>query len=441
MRTQQYLWLIPLSLTILVGNASSQVTFTKERGGYTARSSETFVMAAGGELVMKDLTGDVSISGDAGNLVRLIQEYFFDVGDEADARKAFERCRAAAKQIGNRLEVIGQKSPWHGDYSAAYEVHVPTNFNAQATTAGGDIQLKGLQGQAILVTAGGDVEASEVNGALTITTAGGDITARAIQGAANLSTAGGDVTLTDGSQGPFALRTSGGDIVAQNIQGDLEASTSGGDVEAREVEGEVDLRTSGGDITLQSVKGNNHRASTSGGDVEAHQVVGNVDLRTSGGEVYAQGVQGSVAGHTSGGDMRIQDISGDVDISTSGGNLEVHDVRGRLAGKTSGGDVIAQVLKGGRLAGPLRLRTSGGEIQLTLPADIQASVSARITIQDDHTDYSVRSDFNLQIEEVAGTGKRGREYQEVLARGDLNGGGPLIELETVNGDIIIDKGN
>jgi len=459
MTAKRCYYLLPWTLALLTAVSAAQVTVQKERGGYLVRSSEKFDVAPGGELKMKDLLGDVRITGGDYAQAEIIQEYFFDADSESEARRLFEEYAAKIKKMNNRIEVSG-RGPLpsraldgarklyilalrgNAEFNASYEVFLPAMFNADATTTGGDMVLSDLKGRVELETAGGDLEISAVTGTVLGKTAGGDVTARNLEGDVTLSTAGGDVSLIDGRTGPYVLKTAGGDITVQALKGEVRASTSGGDVEAHNVEGNLDLHTSGGDITLEDIKGADHRASTSGGDVQARSVIGNVDLSTSGGQVQAIRVQGRVIGSTSGGDMDITEITGDADISTSGGDLYLRDVRGRLVGKTSGGDIRARVEQGGKLSAPIRLATSGGEIELKLPSSVQASVSARILIKDTWSDYTVRDDFKLKIvSESKDTRRRGGRYEEIIATGDINGGGPLIELETVNGDINIIKGN
>jgi len=459
MSARKCLYLL-LSLVLSQSAAYAQVTVERERGGYTVRSSEKFDVSPGGDLKMDDLMGDVTITGGNYSQAEIIQEMFFEADNESEARRLFDDYAAKIKKMDNRIEVSGEGSltpkahgsarqlylmvlSHRGDMYATYQVYLPQSFNADVSTSGGDVTLSTIKGRVEAETSGGDIDLNGVTGTVDAQTAGGDVTARNTDGETTLATAGGDISLSDGRTGPYNLKTAGGDITVRGLKGDVRASTSGGDVEARNVEGELDLHTSGGDITLEEVKGIDHRASTSGGDVEARGVAGNVDLRTAGGTVLASRIQGRVLGNTSGGDMDISEITGDADISTSGGDLFLRDIRGRLVGETSGGDIRARVERRGKLGGPIRLNTSGGEIELRLPSDAQASISARIRIEDSWDDYTVRSDFKLKISsDVEETGgRRGRRYEEIVATGDINGGGPLIELETVNGDIIISKGN
>ncbi|MCX6640378.1 MAG: DUF4097 family beta strand repeat-containing protein [bacterium] len=431
-----------IAILFTAGITLAQVEYTKEHGGYKVRSVDRFDVSPGGKLSMKDLIGDVRIQGGNGTQVEVIQLVFLDENDEADARKAFERYRADITKSGNTIQVKGPSLSFMRHVpNISYEIKLPAQFDAGVSTSGGDVDLSDLTGTVDLSTSGGDVEIASVKGPVDASTSGGNVTARNLEGTATLKTAGGDVKLSDSKIGPFSLKTAGGDITLQGVKGNAAASTAGGDVQANEVEGNLELRTSGGEILLQSVKGTNHSASTSGGDVEARDVEGSVDLKTSGGQVTAIRIKGDVYGRTSGGDMEIEDITGNTDISTSGGSLRIIGVAGRLAGATSGGDVEASLRKNSPLTAPIRLSTSGGRMVMELPADVKASIYAEVRLQSSDSDHTIRSDFNLKIEEEGnGRGLSGTR-RTIIASGDINGGGPLIELKTVEGDIYIQKTN
>lgn len=451
MKTQRTLLTICLSLILLTATAfagsetrKEKLQINKERGGYAAVSTETFDVKPGGDLVMDDLIGDVTITGGSSNKVVVIQEFLFDVDTEKQAQDAFERYRASVTKSGNSVRVAGYENRMRRYVTASYRVEVPEKFNVDVETMGGDVKLKQLMGEASLETAGGDVEIEDVTGEIDAETAGGDIDLRDIEGDVNAKTAGGDVELTEATKGPFTLKTSGGDITLEAVNGPVRASTSGGDVEARHTVGNLDLGTSGGDITISDAKGTSHSAKTSGGDVEARTVEGDIELKTSGGDVRASQVTGDVYGRTSGGDVDVASIMGDVEVSTSGGDLELEQIVGKLEGSTSGGDVQASVR--GELKGSVRLSSSGGDIDIELSSNVKATVYAEIKLMDPYSDHTIRSDFKLKIEEDS-------EFEErrgliirggtrlVTASGDINGGGPRIELKTVEGDITIEKGN
>lgn len=419
------------------------VDIKKERGGFSATLTDKFDVSPGGELTMRKLAGDVTITGSDENQVEIVQEFFFDVDTREEAQSAFERYRARVTRSGDRIKVIGDNTSRRRYVSTSYQITVPRRYQVKVNTMGGDVRLETLEGAANLETLGGDVEVSDVTGGLDVSTAGGDINVTGFSGDADLETAGGDVSLNSARGGPFRLKTSGGEIILHSVTGNAVASTSGGDVEARQVSGDLKLSTSGGDISMVEIKGQSHLAKTSGGDLDASDIEGNLDLKTSGGDVTANRVKGDFYGYTSGGDIEIRAVSGAADISTSGGDLEIRAVSGKLTGKTSGGNINARVEGKGMLKKPLHLSTSGGDITLELPTDVKATVEAEIRIQDPFSDYTIRSDFKLDIEEETEGTKRfykGRGSGRVItATGDINGGGPLIRLKSVDGDISIEK--
>ncbi len=179
----------------------------------------------------------------------------------------------------------------------------------------------------------------------------------------------------------------------------------------------LDVETQGGDVRAEELKGS-LRARTSGGRVEVAEIFGPVDLESSGGEIRAEQIEGSLRARTSGGPIQVSEVSGPIDVRTSGGALEIRDVRGPVDGRTSGGPIEARFL--GPPAG--QLRTSGGSIELEIPADAGAEIDARTS----GGRVELDSDFTLE----------GSVSPERVS-GRLNGGGARLVLETSGGNIVI----
>ena len=77
------------------------------------------------------------------------------------------------------VKVIGKKksstSSWFSNVDVEVEIKVPSNFNLDINTAGGDVKCGGITGKAELNTSGGDVWADKFSGNLNASTSGGDI--------------------------------------------------------------------------------------------------------------------------------------------------------------------------------------------------------------------------------------------------------------------------
>ncbi len=432
--TKFFLYLI---LPLLLFHAVTAQEIKRQRGGFAAVITDRFDVAPGGTLAMENLTGDVAVRGGEGNQVEIVQDFFFDMDSKRDAEDALERFRAVITHSGDRVKVKGSTRSGKRHVTTSYRVTLPRDFNVSVETIGGDVLLEEMQGEVSLETLGGDLEVSDLTGSLAAESAGGDITVNDLSGGADLETSGGDLELSGAREGPFRLKTAGGDITLRDIFGEVRAKTSGGDIEARRVEGDLDLSTSGGDVSLEEIKGIFIQAETSGGDLTAQTVEGDLSLKTSGGEVRAISITGNLDAHTSGGDIEIGEVAGDAVISTSGGDLKIKEVAGKLRGSASGGEIVASVVGEGMLKAPISLSTSAGDIRLRLPSSVRASVQAEIRMQNPRAEYRIRSDFPLAIDD--GTDRPKYGYRWITAEGDINGGGPLIELRTSEGNIYIQK--
>jgi len=131
-------------------------------------------------------------------------------------------------------------------------------------------------------------------------------------------------------------------------------------------------------------------------------------VETVNGDVEVEGMDGKIKAATVNGDIEITGIVGDVNLDTVNGTIE------------------AQF---SRLGGRQRaiLDTVNGRIEVTLPADADASVSA------DTVNGSIRGgDFGLEVDK---SGFVGKEMQ-----GDIGSGSARLKMDTVNGAIRLNKG-
>jgi hypothetical protein len=122
-------------------------------------------------------------------------------------------------------------------------------------------------------------------------------------------------------------------------------------------------------------------------------------------------VNGSIDGAT----------TGSVDARTVNGNVTLSGIA-QGSGRTVNGSIEAEV--GTSLAGDLDLRTVNGRIEVRMAVDTPASVQAK------SVNGRIRTDLPLN-EERRPVGSR--------AHGKLNGGGPAVDLQTVNGGIRIES--
>ena len=358
-------------------------------GGFVEDDGRTksFNVGKGGTLEVKVDGGDIRVSVWDKNEVLVKAEGL----DESDLE------HLKMTQSGNDV-FVELRNRWGSHNHARFEITVPSQYNASLRTAGGDLEIRG-----------------------------------SLNGTVKGSTSGGNVTLGNVTGGKVDMSTSGGDMRTGDIQTDVVLRTSGGNIELGNVGGEVNVSTSGGNIEVKSV-GKSLKANTSGGNIEIGDVGGEAKVSTSGGDIRVQKVTGSASLSTAGGDIELGSASGYVKAHTSGGNLHLDNVTGAIDASTSGGDVTAELRPSGK--GKSKLTSSGGEITLSLPENAKATVEAVIRIQGwgSHKDeYKIRSEFKADTYDSKG------DDREIRAVYNINGGGDLIELRTVNSDINLKK--
>lgn len=121
------------------------------------------------------------------------------------------------------------------------------------------------------------------------------------------------------------------------------------------------------------------------------------------------------------GKVRVEGAQGRIDLESTNGGVTVQDAGGSVSARTTNGGIDVE-LHQVEASEDMTFRTTNGGVTLTLPADIQAHLSARTTNGSVHTDFPIT---------VQGTFRKNR------LDGDLNGGGASIELKTTNGSIRI----
>jgi hypothetical protein len=113
-------------------------------------------------------------------------------------------------------------------------------------------------------------------------------------------------------------------------------------------------------------------------------------------------------------EVSVSTVNGGIDVSSTG-SVEAQTVNGSIRASTGASS----------WSGTLDFETVNGSITLTLPAGVGAAVSAE-TVNGD-----IESDFPLTIE--AG------EWGPQSVNGTIGGGGGRLNLETVNGEIVLRK--
>jgi hypothetical protein len=259
-------------------------------------------------------------------------------------------------------------------------------------------------------TGGGNIETEDVNGRLALSTAGGNITAGNVGGAARLVTDGGHITV-------------------KNVGGELSANTGGGHITTGSVGGNASLHTNGGHIRVAAVRGV-ARLDTAGGNITLEQSGGELVAETAGGQIEVGEAAGLVRAKTGGGGIRVVRISGPTNLETGGGSIYLTQVDGVVRASTGAGGITAWFVSSPKQPGSCDLQSGDGDIVVYLPRQLSVTIDAQIQQGNEHHVIADPA-FPLKVsyEEVSNGSRR------IRAEGALNGGGEVLRLRTVAGNI------
>jgi len=359
-------------------------------------ASREFSAGSGGTLVL-DLNagGSVEIEGTGGS--KVIIDY------EANCDPA---CNVEIEEHGDRLEITTRFASKLGRKNSEVEfrIRVPRSFNVKLDSTGGGLTIDG------------------VDGTFTGKTKGGPIQLHDVRGEAQLTTMGGRIRLTD-SELDGSLKTMGGEVLFENVIGDVRGKTMGGNVRYKNVQrrdGSLGSPLRGG-AGLDETRSDTVQISTMGGDIEIEDAPEGADLKTMGGNIEIRDARRFVRAKTMGGDIEIESIDGWVEATTMGGDIEV-SVTGH------GGDVS--------------LTSMSGEIDVVVPAGFGMELELEIAFT-----RNSKKEFEIDLPGGPATTvtpdwdhDHGTPRKYIRSSGTMNGGGNVVKIKTINGNIKIREG-
>jgi hypothetical protein len=316
---------------------------------------------------------------------------------ESEARRYFEGARFRSYSSGSTAVLRGESAGGRRNMMIEIEVQSPRDIMlAAASTRGGSVEISNIAGKANAESYGGSIRLTDIGGIAIGNTMGGSIEADRIGGDARLESAGGSIT----------IGTVGGRVVA---------NTAGGSISVVQAKGDATLETAGGSIGIKQCIGS-LRASTAGGSIDVGDVGAGARLETAGGSIRLTSANDIVRASTSGGGIKLSRLTKGVIAETMAGGIEAEFVARRNEFTES------------------RLATNVGDITVWLPSDLAVTLRATIEMANGHRIYA--PDFpELQITSEGG------DYgpRTIYGNGQINGGGPVLKLDTSNGNITIKR--
>lgn len=121
------------------------------------------------------------------------------------------------------------------------------------------------------------------------------------------------------------------------------------------------------------------------------------------------------------GSVEISSVEGEIRLETTNGKIVANNIGGTVEGHTTNGSIKTQISSIND-RGSIQFTTTNGSIETTLPGNASFELRARTT------NGSINTDFPVNI-----SGK----YVGSRVESSVNGGGPLVFLQTTNGSINI----
>ena len=424
---------------LLAGAALAQErgTITRDGMGFVEHIEKSAATEKGDTLYLTTPRGGITLQSWNKDEVRVEVKKMADAFTESSARELLDRAQVFIDSEGKsvRVRVEAQGDVDWDDLDFSFTLSVPKTYNVDLHTSGGGIEVGDLEGQVLAKTAGGGIEVGQIkNGKVAVETAGGGIEVAGVQGGDCLTkTAGGGIDIGEVT-GSVDAQTAGGGIDIKKVGGEVRAKTAGGGIDIGAGGTRVYAETAGGGIDIGPVQGS-VEAHTAGGGIEIGPTGGDVKVETAGGGIEIGESKGAVEAKTAGGGITVAGSSGPVRVHTSGGGIEIAKARGAIDAETAGGGIDAELALTDMAAdGHCSLKTAGGDLTLYLPALLPATIDARLHIERKvGRDYRIYSDFPITIQ--------GEGTKLLTGKGEANGGGNTIYLETTNGDIYIKKGS
>jgi DUF4097 and DUF4098 domain-containing protein YvlB len=156
--------------------------------------------------------------------------------------------------------------------------------------------------------------------------------------------------------------------------------------------------------------------STGSGDIADDGVGENANLSTGSGNIHATGLQGNFSVATGSGNIYVEQTGeGDVKVQAGSGNVELRELSGGLNVRTGSGTIKVR----GTPTASWQIETGSGKVEFW-------SGDAPFTLDASTGSGSIRSDRELLTKGV---------LNHHRISGKINGGGPLVRIETGSGDI------
>jgi hypothetical protein len=269
------------------------------------------------------------------------------------------------------------------------------------------------------------VQIPSITDAVHVDALAGKITIQGSVDHLDLKTHGGDIELDDAQL--LHAETMGGSVTINQRVGDSFIRSGGGDIHVDAAVGDLEISSLGGNIYLKAIA--QARVESGGGNIEVLRCLGTLVVRTAGGNINLGEMDGDVTAETGGGNIRVGVAHGAVVARTAQGNIELWKLSQGADAHTGMGRITAEFVGDRSSTRNSQLVTNMGDIVVYFMGTVPGNLHA---VAGSSPSHHILSDFpELKISNgIAEYGPR-----SVVAEGAIHGGGPMIDMRTMAGQI------
>jgi len=136
------------------------------------------------------------------------------------------------------------------------------------------------------------------------------------------------------------------------------------------------------------------------------------------------------------GDITVENVAGEIEVHHVNGEITLTDVSGSAVVNTTNGDIKVNFVDITENT-PMAFTTFNGDVDVTFPAGLKASVKMQSSMGEIYTDFDMAMKKSTPKEERDSEKGVYKVSIEEWMYGDINGGGPEMTFKNFQGDIII----
>jgi hypothetical protein len=142
-----------------------------------------------------------------------------------------------------------------------------------------------------------------------------------------------------------------------------------------------------------------------------------------------------------GGGIEVDNVEGEIEVNNTNGSVQLNNVAGSIVAHATNGRITA-TLREIAANKPTSFTSMNSNIDVTLPATTKANLKLRSDNGGTWSDFEIqlRSSPITTLDDQRAGGGRYRIQTDRTINGTINGGGPDVDMRTLNGNIYIRKG-